>query len=103
MVKTTIREEGNLYIMTFQGKVDTQASFQVERDMKVLFDSKDHDILLDLTELRYIASSGLRLFLKLLQKARAEGHTVTVTGLSEYIQSVFKETGFARLFGIVNK
>ena len=68
MVKTTIREEGNLYIMTFQGKVDTQASFQVERDMKVLFDSKDHDILLDLTELRYIASSGLRLFLKLLQK-----------------------------------
>ena len=103
MVKTTIREEGNLYIMTFQGKVDTQVSFQVERDMKVLFDSEDHDFRLDLTELRYISSSGLRLFLKLLQKARANGHVVSVTGLSKYIQSVFDETGFTRLFGIVSK
>jgi len=56
-----------------------------------------------LTNLRYIASSGLRLFLKLLQIARGKGRVVTVTGLSPYIQTVFDETGFTRLFGIVSK
>lgn len=103
MLNTTLREEDNTYIMTFEGKLDTTVSFQVERDMKVLFDSEDHDFRLDLTGLRYISSSGLRLFLKLLQKARANGHVVSVTGLSNYIQSVFDETGFTRLFGIVSK
>ena len=103
MLKTTLREEENTLIMTFEGKFDTPASFQGEQDMKVLFDSEDHDVILDLTNLRYIASSGLRLFLKLLQKARSEGRVVTVTGLSQYIQSVFDETGFTRLFRIVNK
>ena len=63
MLKTTLREEENTQIMTFEGKLDTPASFQAEQDMKVLFDSEDHDVILDLTNLRYIASSGLRLFL----------------------------------------
>ena len=101
MLKTTLREEENTLIMTFEGKLDTPVLSQV--DMKVLFDSEDHDIILDLTQLRYIASCGLRLFLTLLKKARAEGRSLTVTGLSPYIQNVFDETGFTRLFSIVNK
>ena len=99
MLKTTLREEENTLIMTFEGKLDTPVLSQAEQDMKVLFDSEDHDIILDLTLLRYIASCGLRLFLTLLKKARA----LTVTGLSPYIQNVFDETGFSRLFQIVNK
>lgn len=103
MLKTTLREEENTLIMTFEGKLDTPASSQAEQDMKVLFENEDHDIILDLTNLRYIASCGLRLFLKLLQIARGKGRVVTVTGLSPYIQTVFDETGFTRLFGIVSK
>lgn len=103
MLKTTLREEENTLIMTFEGKLDTPVLSQAEQDMKVLFDSEDHDIILDLTLLRYIASCGLRLFLTLLKKARAEGRSLTVTGLSPYIQNVFDETGFTRLFSIVNK
>jgi anti-sigma B factor antagonist len=102
MLKTTIHEEGNLLIMTFEGKLDSAASFQTERDMKVLFDSTDHDYLLDMNQLRYVASSGLRLFLQLLKHARSHGRKVEVTGLSEFMQRVFDETGFTRLFSIVH-
>ena len=102
MLKTTIREEGNLIIITFEGKLDTAASFQAERDMKVLYDSTDHDYLLDMTKLRYVASSGLRLFLTLLKHARSHGRKVEATGLSDFMQKVFNETGFARLFNIVH-
>ena len=100
MLTTTLREEENQLVMSFEGKLDTAASFQAERDMKVLFDCTDRDILLDLTGLIYISSSGLRLFLKLLQNGRANGQTVSVTGLSKYIHQVFVETGFTKLFKI---
>ena len=100
MVTTTIREEDNLLIMTFEGKLDTSSSFQVERDMKALFDATDRNYLLDLTNLRYCASSGLRLFLRLLMHARDNGRRVDVTGLTPFMQKVFDSTGFTRLFEI---
>ena len=68
------------------------------KDMKELYDCHDQNIVLDLTDLKYICSAGLRLFLALLQEGRKNGCNVSVTGLSPYIRRVFDETGFARLF-----
>ena len=99
MTKTTLceEEEGRL-IMYFDGRLDTLDTDKVKKDMKVLFDSHDQNIVLDLTDLKYICSGGLRLFLKLLQGGRKNGCEITVTGLSPYIRKVFDETGFTRLF-----
>ena len=102
MVTTTIREEGNLLIMTFEGRFDTASYHKTAREMNVLYESTDHDYLLDLTNLRYISSSGLRLFLTLLQHARKYGRRVDVTGLSDFMQQVFDETGFTKLFSILH-
>lgn len=98
MVKTTLCEEGERIVMYFEGRLDTPETFKVDKEMKVLHDCHDKDIVLDLTALKYICSGGLRLFLSLLHSSRANGNTVTVTGLSPYIRKVFDETGFTRLF-----
>ena len=84
--------------MYFDGRFDTLDTDKVKKDMKVLFDSHDQNIVLYLTDLKYICSGGLRLFLKLLQDGRKNGCEITVTGLSPYIRKVFDETGFTRLF-----
>ena len=55
--------------MTFEGRLDTPSSLQVGRDMRVLYDCEGHDIILDCTNLEYITSSGMRLFLDLLKVA----------------------------------
>ena len=98
MTKTTLCEEEDRLIMYFDGRFDTLDADKVKKDMKVLFDSHDQNIVLDLTDLKYICSGGLRLFLKLLQDGRKNGCEITVTGLSPYIRKVFDETGFTRLF-----
>ena len=54
--------------------------------------------MLDLTDLKYVCSAGLRLFLSLLHESRDKNNTVIVTGLSPYVRRVFDETGFTRLF-----
>ena len=98
MIKTSISEEENRLVMYFEGRLDTPDSLNVKKEMQVLFDSRDRNIVLDLTNLKYICSSGLRLFLALLQESRTTGNTVSVVGLSPYIRRVFDETGFTRLF-----
>ena len=98
MTKTTLCEEEDRLVMYFEGRLDTPDSLNVKKEMQVLFDSRDRNIVLDLTNLKYICSSGLRLFLALLQESRTTGNTVSVVGLSPYIRRVFDETGFTRLF-----
>lgn len=100
-MKTTFTEEGNNYVMSFEGRLDTAASAQTEKEMKVLNDCEGHDIILDCTQLSYISSSGLRLFLGLLKNAKSKGSTVTVRGLSPALRQIFDEIGFSHLFQMI--
>ncbi len=45
-MKTEFREENQNYVMTFEGRLDTPSSLQVERDMQVLYDCEGHDLSL---------------------------------------------------------
>ncbi len=100
-MKTTFKEENQTYIMAFEGRLDTAASSQTERDMQVLYDCEGHDIVLDCSQLTYISSSGLRLFLGLIKNARPKGSHVYLTGLSSDLRQVFDETGFTTLFELL--
>lgn len=98
MTKTTLCEEEDHLIMYFEGRLDTPDTEKVKKDMEALFNCHDQDIVLDLTDLKYVCSGGLRLFLSLLKEGRQNGCSLTITGLSPYLRRVFNETGFARLF-----
>lgn len=97
-MNTQFTEENNNYVMRLEGRLDTIASSQVERDMQVLYDCAGHDIILDCSALEYISSSGLRLFLALLKNANKNGSKVTITGMSNDLRLVFDEIGFTNLF-----
>jgi anti-sigma B factor antagonist len=66
----------------------------------VLYDCEGHDIILDCTNLEYITSSGMRLFLDLLKAARSKGSKVSIVGLNDDLRMVFDEVGFIELFDI---
>ncbi len=97
-MKTTFKEENNNFVMYFEGRLDTAAAPQVEQEMKPLHDCTGHDVILDCTQLEYISSSGLRLFLSLLKEAKPKGSHVYITGMNDDLRQVFAMTGFINLF-----
>ena len=97
-MKTTFREEGKEFIMQFEGRLDTAAAPQVEKETEVLNDCKEHDIVLECSQLEYISSSGLRIFLGILKNAKPKGRRVFISGLNDELQKVFAMTGFTSLF-----
>jgi anti-sigma B factor antagonist len=97
-MKTTFKVENNEYVMYLEGRLDTAASSQAEKELRVLYDCDGHDIVLDCTDLEYISSSGLRLFLNVLKNAHAKGRSVFIKGENDDIRSVLEMTGFNSLF-----
>ena len=97
-MKTTFKEENNDYVMYFEGRLDTAAAPDTEKEMKPLMECEGHDIILDCTALEYISSSGLRIFLSILKNAKTKGSHVYIRSISDSIRKVFTMTGFYNLF-----
>ena len=97
-MKTTILEKDGNLVAVFEGRLDTAAAPETEQALLPLNDCTGHDIVLDFTNLEYISSSGLRLFLAVLKNAKPKGSHVYITGISDSLRSVFAMTGFTNLF-----
>ncbi len=82
------------------GRLDTPASQEISGDFDTLTQYAAGTVILDCTQLEYISSSGLRLFLSLRKAAAAKGGKVIVKSINKDIRSVFMMTGFLNLFEI---
>jgi anti-anti-sigma factor len=78
--------------------MDTVAAIDAEQVLKPLYDAGGKDILIDCTDLEYIASSGLRILLSILKGAKASGSRVVLKNVNDDIKNVFRLTGFIDIF-----
>lgn len=97
-MEATIQQFEDKYLATLKGELDTAAALEVEETLKPLYKSEGRDIIIDCTELEYIASSGLRILISILKGAKTNGSKVTIKNLNDDIKNVFKLTGFINLF-----
>ena len=95
---TSIQSIDGKIIATLSGELDTAAAAEVESALQPLLESEGSDIVIDCTDLEYIASSGLRILLSILKKARASGGRVTLRNVNDLIRDVFQMTGFIDIF-----
>ena len=97
-MKTTVLEIDGRLVALLSGELDTAATVETETALKPLFESQGKDLVLDCTELEFIASSGLRLLMNLLKKAKAAGERVILKNVNEVIRDVLELTGFISYF-----
>lgn len=94
----TIENKGDKWTALLQGRLDTAASAAFEDGIKPLTEHADKEICIDCTELQYISSSGLRLFLALRKKVAASNGKMVIKNLNSGLKDIFKMTGFTSLF-----
>ena len=98
-MNATFQEIDGKYFATLEGELDTAAAVEAEEILKPLYKSEGKDIIIDCTNLNYIASSGLRILLNIVKGAKACGSQVVMRNVNNDIKSVFKMTG---LYGVFN-
>lgn len=97
-MKTTIQEQDGKMVVILAGSLDTAAAPETEKAMSPLNDVEGKDIIIDCTELEYISSAGLRIFLGILQNAQGKGGQVYIKGINENVRTIFTITGFSNIF-----
>jgi anti-sigma B factor antagonist len=59
-------------------------------------------VLLDLSEVGYISSAGLRILLLAYRRAEQTGTPIALVGVSETLRDVLAATGFLRFFQVAD-
>ena len=74
-MKIRIEEIDGNVVATVEGCLDTAAAPEAEKVMDPLNYVEGKDIIIDCTDLEYISSAGLRIFLGILQNAEDSNYT----------------------------
>ena len=99
-MEVTIAKENDITTVCFIGRLDTPAAQEVAQAVEPVVENAEGTIVLDCTEMSYISSSGLRIFLTIRKAAIVKGGNVIVRGINREIRNVFMMTGFLNLFQI---
>jgi len=97
-----IQEIGDLTTIEFTGKT---LNLQSGRDFRQEFEPqiKEHkQIVLDLSAVTFIDSSGLGVLISCLKKAREAGGDIKLCGLTSQVRALFQLVRMHKLFDIYN-
>lgn len=99
-MEATIETNGQQAKVTLCGQLDTLAADKFEQQVHPLMEGHDLHVVMDCTQLDYISSSGLRIFLALQKSLSASGGTMVLTHMSDDIREIFEITGFLKIFTV---
>jgi len=81
-------------ILMPSGRLDTAAAPAFEHELAAATQSGTGRLLIDLENLVYVGSAGLRVFLMAAKRARAKGGRIALCGLRPQVAEVFDISGF---------
>lgn len=99
-MKVDITRENGEVTVRMEGRLDTPGAHEIAPEMDELAKDTDKTVVLDCTDMTYISSSGLRIFLTLRKAAVDKGGKIIVRNICNDIRNVFMMTGFLNLFEI---
>ena len=97
MTITTTRN-GSALTLQLEGRLDTTTSPQLEAELSASLDGVTQ-LTLDLQQLAYLSSAGLRVILGAQKRMNKQGQMV-VRHVNETIMEVFEVTGFVNILNI---
>ena len=96
MIEISNAVNGDVNELKLAGRLDVKAAKEVEEAFEQAA-SSGYDLVLDMTELDYIASAGLRALKRLSADVKAAGHKMVLRGTQPDVMDVFELTGFAAI------
>lgn len=87
------RQNGTVMIVTPQGRFDTNGAPEVERILTEYIERGEKQVVLDLSQVEYISSIGLRVILKAVMAMTRTGGRAVLCGGNEHVRTVLLLSG----------
>jgi len=98
-METNVKIIDDITIVEIIGDIDGKVAPQIQEQI-VAQVNPEGKLILDMGQVGYMSSAGLRMLLSTYRQASAQKATVVVAGLSEMLKETMSATGFIRFFTI---
>jgi len=96
----TEREQDSVTIFALEGRVDSEGALDLDLALQTAVSEGKHKLVLEMDQVRYINSAGLRTLADILTQVRASQGDLKLVNLSQRVARVFQIIGFDRFFSI---
>ncbi len=94
------RKQDSFFIVTVAGRMDATTAPEFEKSCLEWIGQGESAFIVDLKELEYMSSAGLRSILVVGKKVKAAGGTISFSSLTPNVAHVFSISGFGSMFKI---
>jgi anti-sigma B factor antagonist len=88
--------------LTPKGELDANSSIHIDEKIGDLIHEKKVNFLINCSELTYISSAGLGVFISYLDEIKEQGGRIVFSDMKENIRDVFDLLGLSEIVTIVN-
>lgn len=94
------RKEKNTVVVSVKGRMDAVSSPEFEKGLEELMAEGEKVFIIDLGELDYISSAGLRSILATAKKLKPNEGQILLSSLKDVVKEVFDISGFSSIIPI---
>jgi len=76
-------------MVKFAGKVTNSNSYDLNRKIYKIFESNNYNVILDLTDLEYINSTGVAILFSIFYRVKEHDGKIVIGGVHPFLQRVF--------------
>lgn len=96
----TEREQDGVTIYSIEGRVDSEGAVDLDMALQAATADGKNKMVLEMAEVRYINSAGLRTLADILTQNQKAGGDLKLVSLHPKVRRVFQIIGFERFFNI---
>jgi len=95
-----VKHEEKGTLVSVSGRMDAVTAPEFEKELNGLIDEGNVNFVIDLAELDYISSSGLRSVLATAKKLKTKSGQIYLAALQAVVKEVFEISGFSTIIPI---
>ena len=95
-----IEDKGKAKIVMLEGKLDVNLSVSLESELDALIDSGSNNLILEISKVEYLSSSGIRVFINMMRKIKDKNGRLVLASVPDVIKKILKTVDLEDLFEV---
>lgn len=96
----TVDTQDGVSIVKLSGRLDSNNAAETEQQAMGLVEKGQKRIVIDMADLGYVSSAGLRVFLVLAKRIKGAGGGLAFHSMSDNVKEVFEVSGFINVLTV---
>lgn len=99
-MKITTQDHAKVTLLVLEGRIDSTGARELDDRLQSIVAEGHYTLVLDMADVTYINSAGLRTLADILTQTRARSGDLRLVALNAKVERVFKIIGFDKFFDV---